>query len=176
MDQLSDETRTAAATALGKQLGIRFGLGTALAMIGYSLFLHFGHVPQDSWLNYLVLPLFFLGVWVFCRAYSKSQDYLVSFKDVFKAGFRMVAFTTVMMIAWGWVSAWVFPEMKELALEATRQQLTASGLPETEIEKTMAQTRDKYLLIGTMTLLFSNVFYGVVFCLISAGIVKKKKA
>lgn len=158
-----------------KSLSISYGLLTGLAMVAYSLMLHFTNVSMTSWLNYVVLAIFLVGVLLFCLAYGKSKDHYVTFGNVFKAGFRMVALTTLVMLAWAIIAILVFPEMKEKSLEATQQQLVKQKMSAEKIEETMTMTRDKYTLLTVMVVMFSNLFYGVVFSLIGAAITKKNK-
>lgn len=158
-----------------KGLSITYGLFTGLAMIVYSLILHFANLPMESWINFLVLAIFLAGVVLFCMAYGKSKDHQVTFGNVFKAGFRMVAFTTIIMLAWGLLAILVFPEMKEKALEFSQQQMVKQKMTAEQVETAMKMTRDKYVLITIMTVMFSNLFYGVVFTLIGAAITRKNK-
>ncbi|RYZ38208.1 MAG: DUF4199 domain-containing protein [Sphingobacteriales bacterium] len=116
-------------SASSRRLGLVYGLLTGIAMVVFSLVLYFTHVSMDSWLNYMVLVIFVLGVVAFCIAYGRSQHQNVSFGMVFKAGFRMVAFTTLIMLAWAVLAIFVFPEMKEQSLEATRQLAIAQKMP-----------------------------------------------
>lgn len=158
-----------------KGLSMNYGLLTGLAMVVYSLVLYFTNVSMTSWLNYVVLAIFLVGVLLFCVAYGKRKDHEVTFGNVFKAGFRMVALTTLVMLAWAIIAILVFPEMKEKSLEATQQQLVKQKMSAEKIEETMTMTRDKYTLLTVMVVMFSNLFYGVVFSLIGAAITKKNK-
>jgi phosphatidylglycerophosphate synthase len=152
-----------------------YGLLTGLAMVVYSLILYFANVPLTAWYSYLILVIFLIGVLLFCVAYSKSKAHEVTFGSVFKAGFRMVAFTTLIMLAWTIISIFAFPEMKEKVLEESYQMMVQKKIPAKQIEESMQMTRDKYTLITTMGVMFSNLFYGVVFLLIGSAIAKKKK-
>lgn len=158
-----------------KGLGMIYGLLTGLVMIIYSLILHFSNVSMGSWLNFVVLAIFLAGVVAFCLAYGKSMNNQVTFGMVFKAAFRMVALTTLLMVAWALIAIFVFPEMKEKALEYSRQAMVEKKLSATQIEESMKFTRDKYTLLTTMMVMFSNLFYGVVFSLVGAAITKKDK-
>jgi MFS family permease len=158
-----------------KGLSMTYGLLTGVAMVVYSLVLHFTNVSMTSWMNYVVLAIFLVGVLLFCLAYGKSKDHNVTFGNVFKAGFRMVALTTLVMLAWAVIAILVFPEMKEKSLEATQQQLVKQKMSAEKIEETMTMTRNKYTLLTVMVVMFSNLFYGVVFSLIGAAITKKNK-
>lgn len=158
-----------------KGLNLAYGLVTGLAMVIFGLALHFTNVSMGSWLNFIILAIYLAGVVLFCMAYGKSKDHFVTFGAVFKAGFRMVAFTTLIMLAWTIIAIFLFPEMKEKALEYSQQQLVERKMTAEQIEQSMKMTRDNYTLGVVMYVMASNLFFGVIFSLIGAAITKKNK-
>jgi|GEM_PF-466430 len=154
---------------------LAYGLLTGLAMVVCSLVLYFANVPAGSWLNYIVLVFLLAGVIMFCFSYSKENDYFVTFGSVFKAAFRMVAAATLVVVAWALLSSWLFPDMKEKALQDMMEQIVKSNTPREQIDQEMKMRSKYYTVFMTMVVLFSNLFYGFVFSLIGAAVTKKRK-
>jgi len=74
--------------------GIVFGLATGIAMVVYNLVLRTTHVPDASWLNFMVLVIYLVGVLWFCYAFGRNDRNDTSFGGMFKGAFRMVAIVT----------------------------------------------------------------------------------
>jgi len=173
MTEIFDQQEPVAKSA--KSITLTYGLVTALAMIVLSLVLLFLDLGTKSWLNYLIYLIYAIGVFLACRAFTASRNGFVTFGNVFGAGFRMVAFTTLLMVVWSIISIYVFPEIKDKALQEAQIQMLENGTSEEQIEMGLEMTRKFFTPVLIMGAVFSYLIVGVVFSLLSAAIVKKNK-
>jgi len=157
------------------KLGITFGLITGLAMVIYNIVLRVTHVPDASWLNFMVLVIYLIGVLWFCFAFSKQEEQDTSFGGMFKAGFRMVAIVTILLVAAALINVWVDPGLKKEIMANNLAALKAAKKSQAEIDEAMKISNDNFTLTVVMASVFSNIFYGVVFALVGAGIFRKSK-
>jgi hypothetical protein len=158
-----------------KNITITYGLVTALAMIVIGLILYFSNVSMTSWTQYLVFAVFLAGGISACMAFGKSRQGEVTFGNVFGAGFRMVAFTTIVMVGWGIITYFVLPEMKEKALEAAQESMMKQNIGADQIELSLEMSRKYYFPFMMMGIVFNYLLIGVLFSLIGAALTKKNK-
>lgn len=157
------------------KLGIIFGAVTGLSMVIYNLILRLTHVADTSWLNFMVLVIYLIGVLGFCYAFSKEADQDTSFGGMFKGGFRMVAIVTIVLVTAALLNVLIDPNLKKEIMANNLAALKAAQKTQTEIDAAMKISSDKFTLTIVMTSVFSNIFYGVVFTLIGAVIFRKNK-
>jgi flagellar biosynthesis protein FlhB len=93
---------------------------------------------------------------------------------VFSHGFKITAVATVIMIVYSIIAMkLLFPDMTDMILEKTREELAKKNMSDDQVETTMNTTR-KFMLpfmIGFMLLIFMIV--GAVSSLIGAAVAKK---
>lgn len=158
-----------------KSITLTYGLITTLAMIALSLIIHFMNISATSWPSYLLYVIYFIGIFMACKAFAKSRNGNVTYGNVFGAGFKMVAFTTLLMVLWSIISIYIFPEMKDQALEAAQTKMLEQGVSEEQMEMSIDMTRKFFTPFLIMGAIFNYLIAGVIFTLISAAIVKKNK-
>lgn len=158
-----------------KSITLTYGLITALALIVFSIISQLMNVEMQSWINYLVYVIYLVGVILACQAFSKSRDGNVTFGNVFGAGFKMVAFTTLIMVIWTVVSIYIFPEIKDRALEAAQTKMLEQGIDEDQMEMSLNMTRKSFTLFLTIGAIFNYLIAGIIFALIGAATAKKNK-
>lgn len=156
--------------------GIVFGLATGIAMVIYNMALRMAHVPDASWLNFMVLVIYLAGVLWFCYVFGKNDSNDRSFGGMFKGSFRMVAIVTIVLVAAALINVWVDPNLKKEILANNLAALKAAKKSQQEIDEAMKLSNDKFTLTVVMASVFSNIFYGVLFSLAGAGIFMKRKA
>lgn len=154
---------------------VLWGFITGLLMVVYSYLLQVSKVPETATLKYWVLAIFALGVVTYCFRFAKINNNKVTFGDVFKAGFQLVALCTLVLVSWDVVSIMAFPELKTEALSIAREQMMADKIPQETIEQNLKVAADKYTTMTIMMTVFSNVFYGVLFSAAGALLTKKNK-
>lgn len=168
---LSDDTNLSAKR--GNSLAMTYGLATAIILIVVGLLIHFLNLEGRSGLQYLSFLIYIAAIILFCIAYSKQQDGNVTFGNIFGKAFRMVALVTIIMIAWGFLSNYIFPDMKEHAIEAARKQMEGKGYDEDKIDDVLEMTKKSYFLFMIMGMIFGFVFSGVIGALIGSLVAKK---
>ncbi|KAA5536289.1 DUF4199 domain-containing protein [Taibaiella lutea] len=158
------------------KLGITFGLATGLSMVVYNLILRMMHVPDASWLNFMVLVIYLVGVLWFCYIFSKNENHDTSFGGMFKGGFRMIAIVTIVLLTAALLTVFIDPSVKKEIMDNNLAALVAAKKTKAEIDSAMKLARDNFTLMIVMNAVFTNIFYGVIFALVGAGIFKKSKA
>src|SRR5438045_6425179 len=76
--------------------------------------------PGSGAFNYIII---IGGLIYFISLYSKSNDYQVSFGDLFSYGFKATAVYTVLFIGFLVLFAALFPDFKANAIETARMQM-----------------------------------------------------
>lgn len=157
------------------KLGIQYGLVTGLLMVIYNFVLQFLKVAPDSLLYYVVVAIFFGGVLAFCFAFSKKEENDISFRGMFKGGFRMIAILTLVLLAATLITAFLDPSIRQESMNANRAAFVAQGKTPADVEIAMKNASDNFTLMLVMGVVFTNIFYGVVFTVIGAAIFRKNK-
>jgi Protein of unknown function (DUF4199) len=106
-----------------KQTHITYGAITGLIMVIFSLVLHVTGLSFNKALSYIVYLPFIIGIIMNAMAYSKANDGFVTFGNVFSSSFKLSAVVTLAMFLWCLVLIFVFPETKEKAIEAARNEM-----------------------------------------------------
>lgn len=143
-------------------------------VIVYGLVLHFAGLSFEKWAQYSELVPFIVLLFINANAYSKANNEYVTYGNVFGSGFKTSMIVGVILAIWGVISIFMFPEIKERAMEQAEQDMLARDLPEEQVEMSLQMTRDYFSLFGGIFLFLFYAFWGTVFSLISAAVVKKK--
>ena len=151
-----------------------YGFISGLAMAILYLVLYLTGISFKPGVSYISYIPFLVGVILNAMAYSKANDGAVTFGNVFGSGFKASMIVTIVMIAWGFISMFIFPDMKEKALEAAREQMAKNPkVTDEQIEMTLNMTKKYFSVFMIAGMLFSNLFFGAIFSLVGAGVAKK---
>ena len=158
-----------------RNLPMTYGLIVSIILIVVSLAIHFTSIAYESWVQYILALIHIVGIILMCVAYGNQQQGMVTFGKVFGKAFQMIALITVIMIAWGILSNYIFPEIKEHAMEVARAEMEKKGMEEDAIDTSMNFVKSAYfvLVIGGMIFLF--VFWGLLGALVGSLLAKKNK-
>jgi hypothetical protein len=157
-----------------KNTHIMYGFITGLAYIIVSLVLYVMGLSFEPWAPYVTYLPFLAGIILNALAYSKANDHYVTFGNVFSSGFKASAIITLMLLVWSFISLWVFPEMKEKAIEMASERMSSQNMSEEQIDQTMEMTKKYMTLFMVMGVVFGTMFFGLIFSLLGAAIAKKK--
>lgn len=157
------------------KLGIVFGLVTGGAIVGYSFLMKAIHTPVESPVNFVVHVIFLLGVLWFIYSYSKENTHENTFKDLFKAGFRMVAIVTLVMLVTTLLMLYFDSSIKEKYLQGYHVELQRLKKSPAEINSEIAKARERFTMSEVMLTLYQYIFEGVLFTLAGAALFKKNK-
>jgi hypothetical protein len=156
-----------------KQTHIMYGFITAVAMIIVNLILYISGVGFEPWAQYVGYIPFLIGLILNGMAYSKANDGLVKFGNVFGSCFKSCAIITLCVLVWSFIAIMIFPEMKEKGMEIARESMAKRGMSDEKIEQGIEMTKKYFSLFMAMGIVFGYMFYGAIFSLISAAIAKK---
>ncbi len=156
-----------------KNLAMTYGLGTGLVLIVLSLIVQFTKMNENTWVQYGILAVYIAAVIAFCIVYAKQQNGNVTYGSVFGKGFRMVALVAIIMLAWVLLSTYLFPEIKEQAIEKAREKMETDGMDEETMETALAFTKNSFTLLLVAGTIFSYVIVGLIASAIGAAFAKK---
>ena len=144
-----------------------------LLSIVTSIFMGTSARPGGGWINYIIL---IGGLIFFINQYGKAKNNYVTFGELFSYGFKATAVLTLIFVLFLVILAFTYPELKEKAIEATREQMEKQKNATDESVETGIEMVSKYfwaVMIGGMMLYFA--FLGALGSLIGAAITKKEK-
>jgi|GEM_PF-2544709 len=152
------------------------GLIIGIAVIIAYLVISFTSFKNNSAMAFLPAIVLFVLAVLNVVNYSNKIEEPLSFGNAFAFGFKSIAVTSVIMIAYSVFSVTVlFPEMKEEAVKATIEALKQQGntLP-ADIEKTARDSVNKgYIPIAISSALISTLVTGAIGSALGAALRKK---
>lgn len=157
-----------------KNTHIPYAIITAIVMIIANLSLYMADLSFEPWAKWIGYGIFLIGILLNAIAFSKANDGFVTFGNVFSSGFKASAVITLITLVWSLISLWIFPEMVEKGLEIAREQMTARGMSDEQMDQAIEMTRNNFKLFMVMSVVFGTMFFGAIFSLIGAAIAKKK--
>lgn len=159
-----------------KQTHIPYGAVTGIVLVVISLALYMtGMSFKYKAIQYLSQIPFLVGIILNAMAYSKANDGYVTFGNVFGSGFKLAMIVALISAAWGIISIFVFPEMKEKALEMARDEMLKNpGATDEQIDMSLGIMKKYWSAILIAGALFGSLMWGAIFSLIGGAIAKKK--
>ncbi len=128
----------------------------------------------DKWVQWLTMGIYFAALIWSCIFFSKQMNADVSFGQVFSHGFKTVAIVTLISIASFVITYFLFPEIKEKAMEMARQEMAKDErLTQEMIDQAISWTDKFYLVFGIIGSLFGFALTGAIASLIGAAVAKK---
>jgi len=158
-----------------RNLPMTYGLIVSIILIVVSLAIHFTSIAYESWVQYILALIHIVGIILMCVAYSNQQQGMVTFGKVFGKAFQMIALITVIMIAWGILSNYIFPEIREHAMEIARAEMERKDMDEEMIDNALNITQKFYALFMVAGTIFAFVFWGLLGALVGSLAAKKNK-
>ncbi|MBS1781575.1 MAG: DUF4199 domain-containing protein [Bacteroidetes bacterium] len=155
------------------QTHMMYGFLTGLAMIIVQVLLYvlgFGFKPWSQWIVYIP---FLLGLVINAKAYSKANEYRVAFGNVWSSGFKASAIVAIVLLAWGFISLYVFPEMREKGMEMAREKLVERNMSDEQIDQALQMTKKFFVPFMIAGTIFSTMFVGAILSAIAAAFPKK---
>src|SRR5690348_11096686 len=156
-----------------KKTHMVYGLFTAIAAIILGLVLHFTGLSFEPWAQWVTLGVLLVGLILNGMAFSKENDAVVTFGQVFSSCFKATAIYTLILIVWSFISLMIFPDIMEKGMQIAEERMTSQGLSEEQIDKAMEMTRNNFKVFMVGGILFMTMFWGAIFSLLSAAVAKK---
>lgn len=159
-----------------KQVHLAYGAITALVMIIINVVMLLTGNQDNKAINWIAFLPFLGGIIACCIAYSKANDKLVSFGQVFSSGFKASAIIALIIIVWSFLSLYIWPDIKIHAIEKASADMETKNMSQEQIDQAIGITRKYFGVFMAAGALFSTLFFGAVFSLIGAAVAPKKGA
>ena len=158
-----------------KQIHVPYGLITGIAMVIVGVTMYLTGLVFVKGMNLIAYLPLLIGVILNAFAYSKANDGYVTFGNIFWSCFRMSMIVTIILVAWGVISLFVFPEMKEKTIEYARQEMAKNPkMTDEAMEMGLNWMRKSWNVMMVAGSVFAGLFYGAIFSLIGSAIAPKK--
>lgn len=156
------------------QTHMTYGLVTGLALVVLGLILHVTKMSMQSWAQWLSSLGLLIGLILNARAYSKANEADITFGNAFSSGFKMTLIVAVISTVWIVIAFSIFPEMKEMILEKSANDMAARGMSDEDVQQGMKMT-EKFTSVPIMAAFgfLGTVFMGTIFSLIAGAVAKK---
>lgn len=157
-----------------KQTHIVYGFITGMVTVVFYLVIYLAGATFKPGMQYVPFIPFFVGVVINNIAFSKANGGAVTFGNVFTSGFKASALITLLIILWVVISIYLFPDMKEKALEVARKKMAEDPHMTDEIMvKNMLWVKNGYTTMLVSSTVFTELIAGAIFSLIGAAAAKK---
>jgi len=161
-----------------KNTHLAYGLITAIIMIIVNLVLYITGViynPDYKFISMLGYIPFLIGIIMNAIAFSKARDGFVSFGNVFGSCFKATLIIMLVLVVWGTISLFVFPEMKDKMLEMSREQMIKNkNMTDDQVDMALNMTKKYWSLFMYIGVIFGTMIFGAIFSLIGGAIANKK--
>ena len=133
-------------------------------------------IAFNGWYNWAVNGLLFIGIVIACIHFANENEGFVTFGKVFSHGFKVSAFVAIILVIYSVLSMQlIFPEIKEKAMEMSRQQMEEKGnMTDDQIDQAISFTKKYFLAFAIFGVLIGTVLFGLVASLVGAALAKKK--
>ncbi len=158
-----------------KNQHIMYGFIAGVAMVVINLVLYLTGMSFKPGAQYISSIPFLICIILNAIAFSKANDGFVTFGNVFGNCFKASMIVTLIIVGWSVISMFVFPEMKDKALNMAEEQMKKNPqVTDEQIDMAMGITKkywNTFLIAGAI---FGTLIYGVIFSLIGAIVAQKK--
>ena len=159
-----------------KLSNLNAGLLLFLVMVVFTLIINMGGLQRNtqlSWISYLII---IGGIILIVIKYGKDMDNNVTFGNLFAYGFKTIAVTTILFIAFSLLFYMIFPEYKAQLLEISRENAMQKATPDNreQLEKGIEMFQRFFWVAVIGGILISFAILGAIGSLIGAAIAKKE--
>ncbi|HSN09859.1 MAG TPA: DUF4199 domain-containing protein, partial [Hanamia sp.] len=127
------------------------GIVISLILIVIALVTYFLNMNSSSALQYISYAVFILGIIWSINYYGKQIDHNSTFGNYFAHGFKTAALVTVIMIIYIVIFVYLFPDVREKAMEAAKKSMESKGqMTQEQINQALSITQKFFMvfLIG----------------------------
>jgi NADH:ubiquinone oxidoreductase subunit 6 (subunit J) len=147
-------------------------IGLVLTVLG--LITVYTSQTENTAMGILPMVIFIGGIIWGCINYANQMDRNVTFGNVFGHGFKITAAVIVIMVIYTLLLFLVLkPELKDMALEKTRESMEKQNRSQDEIETAISMTKRLFMpfAVGGIILIYGIV--GCIAALIGGAVAKK---
>lgn len=149
------------------------GIVIALIIMILGLVSYFLGLGDNKPMQYVGYVILIVGIIWSVNSYGKQIDYNSTLGNYFGHGFKITALVTIFVIILTGLFLYIFPDMKEKALEAARKSMVEKNLTQEQIAQGMDFTKRFFMVFVLAWILVSYLFCGAIASLIGAGVTKK---
>lgn len=147
------------------------GLATGSIMVALTLWLYYKNIPVNSGSQYLVYLIYAAGIVWTLVGYYLSPGYSGRFVELFGQGFRCFIIVTLIMVAFTGIFTKMHPEFAEESARYYREELVKEkNKTPAEVEADVTRYKKQYTTALVSTAIFGYLLVGVVFTLVTAGL------
>lgn len=155
------------------QTHLKYGLFTGIAIIVVGLILHVTGYDFQKWSQYVMYAPFLVGIILNAQAFAKANNNYVTYGGVFASGFKASAVITLIVVAWSILSLFIFPDMKDKAMEIAEKSMSEKGMSDEQIQQGLDMTKKYFTAFMIGGIVFGYMFWGAICSLIAAAFPKK---
>lgn len=160
-----------------KLTSVNAGLIISVVLIALSVIIYvaISDMKQQQNFGYISYLIMIGGLIYTCLTYAKQNGGNVTFGNVFSFGFKTTAVIASVMVVFTILSVTVlFPEMKDKAMEAAREQMeTNDQLSDAQIDQALEMTQKFFVPFAIGGALIGYLIIGVIGSLIGAAAAPK---
>lgn len=150
------------------------GIVISLILIVIALISYFLNMNTSSWLQYASYAVFIIGIILSVNIFGKQIDHNSTFGNYFAHGFKIAALVTAIMIIYIVIFVYLFPDVREKAMEAARTRMQTQGnMSQEQINQGLFFTKKFFMVFIIAGTLLGYLIFGALASLIGAGITKK---
>jgi len=150
------------------------GIVISLILIVIALITYFLNMNTSSWLQYISYAVFVIGIIWSVNMYGKQIDHNSTFGNYFAHGFKIAALVTAIMIIYIVIFVYLFPDVREKAMDAARTKMQSQGkMTQDQINQALVFTKKFFMVFIIAGTLLGYLIFGALASLIGAGITKK---
>ncbi len=151
------------------------GLVISLILVVVDLIGKFASLTFTTWFRWLSPVLLVIALIIACRSFGKERNGEVTFGNVFGYGFKVTVFILAILVLYSLLSMFfIFPEMKDMAVEEARKQMEEKGtLSQENIDTAVAMTRKLFVPFALAGIIIGTLLIGVIGSLLGAAFTKK---
>jgi hypothetical protein len=151
----------------------KYGLFTGLAIVIVGLILYVTGNNFEKWAQYVMYAPFLLGLILNAHAYAKANNNYVSYGNVFGSCFKTAAIVTLIVLAWSFVSIFIFPDMKDKALEMAQKGMLENNMSDEQIQQALDMTKKYFYPFMMGGIIFGYMLWGAILSAFAAIFPKK---
>lgn len=152
------------------------GLITGVLMIILSLVFFYSKQAADSPMQFAIYFVYALGVIWALADFSKKADTTAKFGEYFLQGFKCFIVVTLLMVLFTLAFNKLHPEFKDQMAENYKKDLLKQGnKTPPEIEDTIKQAKDYYIVMLVSGAIFVYLVVGVIVTVITSFILRSRK-
>lgn len=155
-------------------------LKVGLAFGGAMLLTHILVILTNSTSNFLVMsiPEFILiaAIITVLIVYKQALKGTAFFGELFSAGFKTTALLTLMMVAWVFISYYLFPDLKAIDVANAKLSMEVQKMPAEEIQKNIELYNDNkvYFLGKVFNVIRLDFILGILITVILGMFMRNK--